>query len=38
LDKGDVPLAWTLLFAPNAALSPELQELRNQVVQQGCGE
>ena len=38
LDKGDVPLAWTLLFAPNAALSPELQDLRNQVVQQGCGE
>ena len=38
LDQGDVPLAWTLLFAPNAPLSPELQELRNQVLQQGCGE
>jgi len=38
LDQGDVPLAWTLLFAPNAPLSPELQELRNQVLKQGCGE
>jgi len=38
LDQGDVPLAWTLLFAPKAPLSPELQELRNQVLQQGCGE
>ena len=38
LDQGDVPLAWTLLFAPNAPLSPELQQLRNQVLQQGCGE
>jgi len=33
-----VPLAWTLLYAPNAPLSPELQELRNQVLKQGCGE
>ena len=38
LDQADVPLAWTLLFAPNAPLSPELQQLRNQVLQQGCGE
>ena len=38
LDQGDVPLAWTLLFAPNAPLSPELQELRNLVLKQGCGE
>jgi len=38
LDQVDVPLAWTLLFAPNAPLSPELQQLRNQVLQQGCGE
>jgi hypothetical protein len=38
LDQGDVPLAWTLLFAPNAPLSPELQGLRNQVLNQGCGE
>ena len=38
LDQGDVPLAWTLLFAPNAPRSPELQDLRNQVLQQGCGE
>ena len=38
LDQGDVPLAWTLLFAPQAPLSPELQELRNQVLLQGCGE
>ena len=38
LGKGDVPLAWTLLFAPTAALSPELQELRHQVLNQGCGE
>jgi hypothetical protein len=38
LDQADVPLAWTLLFAPNAPLSPELQGLRNQVLNQGCGE
>ena len=38
LDQGDVPLAWTLLFAPNAPLSPELQGLRHQVLQQGCGQ
>jgi len=38
LDQADVPLAWTLLFSPNAPLSPELQQLRNQVLQQGCGE
>ena len=38
LAQADVPLAWTLLFAPNAPLSPELQQLRNQVLQQGCGE
>ena len=38
LDQGDVPLAWTLLYAPNAPLSPELQQLRHQVLQQGCGE
>lgn len=38
LDQADVPLAWTLLFAPNAPLSPELQQLRNQVLQQGCGQ
>jgi hypothetical protein len=38
LDQGDVPLAWTLLFAPNAPLSPELQGLRHQVLKQGCGQ
>ena len=38
LDQGDVPLAWTLLYAPKAPLSRELQELRNQVLLQGCGE
>ena len=38
LDQGDVPLAWTLLFAPNAPLSPELEGLRHQVLQQGCGQ
>ena len=38
LDQGDVPLAWTLLYAPSAPLSPELQALRNQVLKQGCGE
>ena len=38
LDQGDVPLAWTLLYAPKAPLSPELQDLRNQVLLQGCGE
>ena len=38
MDQADVPLAWTLLFAPNAPLSHELQQLRNQVLQQGCGQ
>jgi hypothetical protein len=38
LDRRDVPLAWTLLFAPQAPLSLELEELRNQVLQQGCSE
>jgi hypothetical protein len=38
LDQGDVPLAWTLLFAPNAPLSPDLQELRHRVLNQGCGQ
>lgn len=38
LDQGDVPLAWALLFAPKAPPSRELQSLRDQVLQQGCGE
>ncbi|WP_255003435.1 hypothetical protein [Cyanobium sp. HWJ4-Hawea] len=38
LDRGDVPLAWTLLFAPAAPQSPGLQDLRDQVLRQGCGD
>lgn len=38
LAHGDVPLAWTLLFAPTAPPSQELQSLRQQVLNQGCGE
>ena len=38
LAAGDVPLAWTLLFAPKAPASAELQSLRQQVINQGCGE
>lgn len=38
LANGDVPLAWTLLFAPSAPPSAELESLRQQVIHQGCGE
>lgn len=35
---GDVPVAWALLFAPEAPASAPLQELRDEVVRRGCGD
>jgi hypothetical protein len=37
LDFGDVPLAWTLLFHPQAPRSAELDALRDEVIRRGCG-
>jgi hypothetical protein len=37
LEFGDVPLAWTLLFHPQAPRSAELEALREEVVRRGCG-
>ncbi len=38
LQSGDVPLAWALLFAPQAPLSSDLVALRQEVVRRGCGD
>jgi hypothetical protein len=38
LDFGDVPLAWTLLFHPDAPRSPDLDALRAEVIRRGCGD
>lgn len=38
LAAGDVPLAWTLLFAPQAPASDALQELRQELIRRGCGD
>jgi hypothetical protein len=35
---GDVAAAWALLFAPEAPAHPELEDLRRQVIAQGCGD
>jgi hypothetical protein len=35
---GDVPLAWTLLFHPDAPPSPDLDALRAEVIRRGCGD
>jgi hypothetical protein len=37
LDYGDVPLAWTLLFHPQAPRSADLDALRDEVIRRGCG-
>lgn len=38
LQSGDVPLAWALLFAPQAPPSSDLVALRQEVVRRGCGD
>ena len=38
LVAGDVPLAWALLFHPRVPADPELQLLRTEVIQRGCGD
>jgi hypothetical protein len=38
LDRNQVPLAWALLFAPQDPRSAELDELRREVYERGCGE
>ncbi len=38
LDRQQVPLAWALLFAPQDPRSNELDALRREVLQRGCGE
>lgn len=38
LDRGDPDRAWALLFDQQAPDAPLLQELRRQVIRQGCGE
>lgn len=38
LERGDVPLAWTLLFDRRSPPSPELDELRRIVFERGCGD
>jgi len=37
LEAGDVPLAWALLYAPQAPVSAPLQDLRQEVWRRGCG-
>lgn len=37
LEQGDVPLAWALLFAPQAPASEALESLRQEVRRRGCG-
>lgn len=38
LEAEDVPLAWTLLFAPQLPDAPDLTALRAEVVRRGCGD
>jgi len=38
LEAGDVPLAWTLLFAPQLPQASDLTALRAEVVRRGCGD
>lgn len=38
LVAGDVPLAWALLFHPRVPADAELQGLRAEVIQRGCGD
>jgi hypothetical protein len=37
LQSGDVPLAWALLYAPQAPSSEPLTALRQEVLRRGCG-
>ncbi|EDY38046.1 hypothetical protein CPCC7001_925 [Cyanobium sp. PCC 7001] len=37
LRAGDVPLAWSLLFAPQAPADADLAALQEEVVRRGCG-
>jgi hypothetical protein len=37
LRAGDVPLAWSLLFAPQAPADADLEALQDEVVRRGCG-
>ncbi|MFQ6539200.1 MULTISPECIES: hypothetical protein [Aphanothece] len=37
LQAGDVPVAWSLLFAPEAPADPELEDLQVEVIRRGCG-
>jgi len=34
----DVPLAWALLFHPRIPADPELDSLRQEVIERGCGD
>ncbi len=38
LERGDVALAWTVLFDRRSPPSPELDELRRLVFERGCGD
>jgi hypothetical protein len=38
LERGDVPLAWTLLFDRRSPSSPDLDQLRRTVFERGCGD
>lgn len=38
LDQGDADRAWALLFDPEAPPAPMLEQLRQQVIAQGCGQ
>ena len=38
LDRNQPARAWALLFDPDAPRSEQLDQLRRQVIQQGCGE
>lgn len=38
LTAGDVPLAWSLLYAPEAPASTPLLDLRRELVRRGCGD
>lgn len=38
LDRRQVPLAWALLFAPQDPRSSDLDALRREVLQRGCGD
>lgn len=38
LAAGDVPLAWTLLYAPQAPATEALLDLRRELLRRGCGD